>query len=205
MADNLVSATPALRVRKKCSKVRGTTGPRRARLIKEIAKEKKKSTSKNGFVDAPVPPQPDTVPSGSTRATSSPPSALFVVPSPDLPSSSDDEGPPAEPPGPRAATRRTSARSTASRSASQPIAPPSDKEVYLTSDSHLPLLTTGPGRPAVPLRSLSNLDAGSAPLPPVTGGAYACMCMYVCVCMLSYGNLNTCIYIQYTKYMQNMQ
>ena len=70
--DNLVAATPALR--KKCSKIRGTAGPRRARLIKEIAKEKK-STSKIGFVDAPLPPQPDTVPSGSTWTTSPPPSA----------------------------------------------------------------------------------------------------------------------------------
>ena len=68
--DNLVAATPALR--KKCSKVRGTAGPSRARLIKKITEEKKKSTSKIGYVDAPVPPQPDTVPSGSTRATSPP-------------------------------------------------------------------------------------------------------------------------------------
>ena len=42
----LVAETPALR--KKCSKVRGTAGPRRARLLKEIAKQKKKSVSKIG-------------------------------------------------------------------------------------------------------------------------------------------------------------
>jgi hypothetical protein len=53
----LVAETPALR--KKCSKVRGTAGPRRARLLKEIAKQKKKSVSKIGYIDAPVPPVPD--------------------------------------------------------------------------------------------------------------------------------------------------
>ena len=68
--DNLVAVTPALH--KKRNKLRGTAGPRRARIIKEIAKEKKKGTSKIGFVDAPVPPQPDPpqpdpVPSESTR------------------------------------------------------------------------------------------------------------------------------------------
>ncbi len=46
-------------LRKKCSKVRGTTGPRRARLLKEIAKQKKKSVSKIGYIVAPVPPVPD--------------------------------------------------------------------------------------------------------------------------------------------------
>ncbi len=40
----LVAETQALR--KKCSKVRGTAGPSRARLLKEIAKQKKKSVSK---------------------------------------------------------------------------------------------------------------------------------------------------------------
>ncbi len=53
----LVAETPALR--KKCSKVRGTAGPRRARLLKEIAKQKKKSVSKIGYIDAHVPPVPD--------------------------------------------------------------------------------------------------------------------------------------------------
>ena len=150
-------------------KIRGTAGARRARLIKEIAKEKKKSTSKIGYFNAPVPPQADPVPSWSTLAASPPPSARFNLPSPNLLPSSDDEGPPggppgppADPPGPPVATRRTYARSRASRSASQPIAPSSDKEVYLTADSDLPLLTRWPGRPAVPL---SNRDAGSAPLP----------------------------------------
>ena len=57
MPDTLVAETPALR--KKCSKVRGTAGPRRARLLKEIAKQKKKSVSKIGYIDAPVPPVPD--------------------------------------------------------------------------------------------------------------------------------------------------
>ena len=54
-------------------------------------------------------------------------------------------------------------RSAASRSASQPIAEPSDKEVYLDSDSDLLVLMTWPGRPAV---HHSNLNAGSARLQP---------------------------------------
>jgi hypothetical protein len=54
---NLVAETQALR--KKCSKVRGTAGPRKARLLKQTAKQKKKSVSKIGYVDAPVPPVPD--------------------------------------------------------------------------------------------------------------------------------------------------
>ncbi len=59
---NLVAETPA--ILKKCSKVRGTAGPRRARLIWEIAKqpEKKASTSKLKYVSDPVPPVPDLVP-----------------------------------------------------------------------------------------------------------------------------------------------
>ena len=54
---NLVAETQALR--KKCSKVRGTAGPRKARLLKQTAKQKKKSVSKIGYIDAPVPPVPD--------------------------------------------------------------------------------------------------------------------------------------------------
>ena len=63
--DNLVAATPALR--KKRSKIRGTAGPRRAHLIKEIAKQKKSSTSKIGFVNDPVPPVSDAVPDAVPR------------------------------------------------------------------------------------------------------------------------------------------
>ena len=53
--------------------------------MKEIAKEKKKSTSKIGFVDEPVPPQPDPpqlapVPSESARDVSLPPAEGFNVP-----------------------------------------------------------------------------------------------------------------------------
>jgi hypothetical protein len=88
---NLVAETQALR--KKCSKVRGTAGPRRARLLREIAKQKKKSTSKIGYVDAPVPPVPDApagapaaaLPDGGGAAVSN----QFRIPSPKLPS--DDE------------------------------------------------------------------------------------------------------------------
>ncbi len=49
----LVAGTLALC--KKCSKVRGTAGPRKVRLLKQIAKQKKKSVSKIGYVDVPVP------------------------------------------------------------------------------------------------------------------------------------------------------
>ncbi len=58
--DKLVAETQALR--KKCSKIRGTAGPRKARLIREIAKQKKASTSKLAYVTEPVPPVPDPVP-----------------------------------------------------------------------------------------------------------------------------------------------
>ncbi len=44
----MVAVDPALR--KKCSKVRGTAGPRRASLLKSIEKQKKKSKSKIGYV-----------------------------------------------------------------------------------------------------------------------------------------------------------
>ena len=69
-------------------------GPHRARLIKEIAKQKKSSTSKIGSVDAPVPPVPDVVPPVSARDASPPPTAhadRLVVPSPELSSTSEDE------------------------------------------------------------------------------------------------------------------
>ncbi len=58
MPVNLVAETRALR--KKCSKVRGTGGQRKALLVKQIAKQKKKSVSKIGYVDDPVLPVPYT-------------------------------------------------------------------------------------------------------------------------------------------------
>ena len=73
MPDNLVAATPALR--KKCSKIRGTAGPRRARLIREIAKQKKTPISKICFVNDPVAPVPDPVPPVSALDASPPPTA----------------------------------------------------------------------------------------------------------------------------------
>ena len=167
LPDNLVAETPSLL--KKCNKLRGTAGPCRARILKEIAKERKKSTSKIGFVDEPVPPQPDPpqlapVPSESTRDASPPPAARFNVPSPNLPSSSEDEADPCQPADPRPASSRTSARSTAS----QLIPKLSDKEVQLDSDSDWLVLMTRPGRPAVTLSNRDG-DAGSAPLPPCSG------------------------------------
>ena len=129
--DNLVAATPALR--KKCNKLRGTAGPRRARILKEIAKEKKKSTSKIGFVDEPVPPQPDPpqlapVPSESARNVSLPPDEGFNVPSPNLLSSSEDEANP-KPPASSQEPPRQERTPLPPRSATQPIPESSDKEV----------------------------------------------------------------------------
>ena len=92
--DNLVAETPALR--KKCSKVRGTAGPRRARLLQEIAKQKKKaSTSKLAYVSEPVPPVPDPDPPvpdpvrSESRQGSPPPAPRFIQPSPNMQSSDD--------------------------------------------------------------------------------------------------------------------
>ena len=168
--DNLVAETPALR--KKCNKLRGTAGPRRARILKMIAKEKKKSASKIGFVDEPVSPQPDpphqapVAPEStrdpapvSTRDASPQPAQRYKIPSPNIPSSEDEADP----------------KQTSSGSASQepprrkraPVAPrpATQPEVLLDSDSDWLGLTTRPGRPAVPLRN-SDGDAGSANLPP---------------------------------------
>jgi hypothetical protein len=128
--DNLVAETPSLR--KKCNKLRGTAGPRRARILKEIAKEKKKSTSKIGFVDEPVPPQPDPpqlapVPSESARDVSPPPEERFNVPSPNLPSSEDEANP--KPPASSQEPPRQERTPLPPRSATQPIPESSDKEV----------------------------------------------------------------------------
>ena len=167
--DNLVAETPALR--KKCNKLRGTAGPRRARILKMIAKEKKKSASKIGFVDEPVSPQPDpphqapVAPEStrdpapvSTRDASPQPAHRYKIPSPNIPSSEDEADP----------------KQTSSGSASQepprrkraPVAPrpATQPEVLLDSDSDWLGLTTRPGRPAVPLRN--NEGVGSANLPP---------------------------------------
>ena len=129
--DNLVAETPSLR--KKCNKLRGTAGPRRARILREIAKEKKKSTSKIGFVDEPVPPQPDPpqlapVPSESGRDVSLPPVEGFNVPSPNLLPSSEDEANP-KPPASSQEPPRQERTPLPPRSATQPIPESSDKEV----------------------------------------------------------------------------
>ena len=87
--DKLVAETPALR--KKCSKIRES--PRRARLIREIAKQKKSSTSKIGYVNDPVPPTPDPVPPVPVRDATPPPTARadnLIVPPPEVPSTSED-------------------------------------------------------------------------------------------------------------------
>ncbi len=91
--DKLVAETPALR--KKCSKVRGTAGPRRARLLRENAKQKKASTSKLAYVSDPVPPvqEPDPPVSypvtSEDRQASPPPVPRINQPSPNLPASDE--------------------------------------------------------------------------------------------------------------------
>ena len=100
------------------------------------------STSKIGFVNDPVPPvpdaAPDVVPPMSALDESPPPTARagLVVPSPELPSSSEDENDRRVTAAPRGG-RHDLRPYAASRSASQPIATPSAKEVYLDSDSDM--------------------------------------------------------------------
>ena len=90
MSDKLVAETQALR--KKCSKIRETAGPRKARLILEIANQKKTSTSKIGFAINPVPPVTDLMRAVTGRDASPPQQERRLVePSPNLPTSSDDE------------------------------------------------------------------------------------------------------------------
>ena len=89
---------------------------------------------------------PDPVPQVTGWDASPPPPARadgFIEPSPNLPSSSDDEVSSGRQAiaAPRA-SRQPQRPTAASRSASQPIAAPSAKEVYLDSDSDLLLLTT---------------------------------------------------------------
>ncbi len=89
---NLVAETQPLR--KKCSKVMGTAGvavgPRKFRLLKQIAKQKKKSASTIGHVDAPVPPVPDAPTAAASPAAALPdgaaaPPALAPPPVKDIP------------------------------------------------------------------------------------------------------------------------
>ena len=142
--------------------------------MKAIAKEKKTSTSKLGFVNDPVPPQPDPPPLApvapvSARDASPLPAQGFNHPSPNMPSpstSEDEADPKAEPKaGPKAdpkpaATGRTARTAVIS---SAPKASKSGKEVHFDSLSVWLILTTRPGRPALPPR---NLPAGSAQLRP---------------------------------------
>ena len=99
--------------------------------MKEIARDKKKSTSKIGFVDEPVPPVPDPVPAKNGRDKS--PDG-WVVPSPNCGTSSEEEDKDKDedtrdgPPRPARGIKSAAGRSE-SRSASQPIQESSDKEV----------------------------------------------------------------------------
>ncbi len=81
---NWVAATPALS--KKSNRLRGSAGPRRARLIEDIAKEKTKSASKLSYINAPIPPTPEP----ALRGTGKP---VLVIPQAESlsPSSSSSE------------------------------------------------------------------------------------------------------------------
>ena len=147
--DNLVAETPALR--KKCSKVRGTAGPRRARLLQQIAKQKKASTSKLAYDSEPVPPVPDPDPPvpdpvrSESRQGSPPPAPRFIQPSPNMPSSDDVTFPRhgfmlasaanslvrQDAPAPSAAAKPN----RWAPPARQAIAAPSAKKVYLQSNA----------------------------------------------------------------------
>ena len=99
--DKLVAVTPALR--KKCSKIRGTAGPSRARLIWEIAKQKKTSISKICFANDPVAPVKDPVPPLSARDASPLPTACadnLIVPTPNCQHHRRMRTPPAGRPSP---------------------------------------------------------------------------------------------------------
>ena len=70
---NWVAATPALS--KRTNKLRETATPRRARLIKEVAKEKTKSVSKLSYLDAPV----TTTPGPALGGTGKPELLLILI------------------------------------------------------------------------------------------------------------------------------
>ena len=100
--------------------------------MKEIAKEKKKSTSKIGYVDDPVPPVPDRVPAKNGRDKSPPPRVRpdgWVVPSPNCGTSSEDKDKDKDEDTRNARGIKSAAGRSESRSASQPIPESSDKEV----------------------------------------------------------------------------
>jgi hypothetical protein len=80
-------------LRKKCHKLKGTAGPRRQRLLAEIAKGKKKTASKLGHMS-----MEGSGPSSASKAKDLPaedrptsPPPPFVIPEPSLPSDSDFE------------------------------------------------------------------------------------------------------------------
>ena len=127
---NLVAETPSLR--KKCNKLRGTAGPRRARILKEIARDKKKSTSKIGFVDEPVPPVPDPVPAKNGRDKSPPPRVRpdgWGVFSPNCGTSSEEGDKDKDEDTRDARGIKSAASRSESPSSSQPIPESSDKQV----------------------------------------------------------------------------
>ena len=87
--DKLVVETPALR--KKTNSIRGTAGLKRKQLIREISRQKSKSTNKLAYMDQ-LEPLPRAVAAEPLPAESQPaPADKFVVPEPTVPSTLDEE------------------------------------------------------------------------------------------------------------------
>ena len=87
-----VASEPGLR--KKCHELKGTAGPKRMRLMAEVAKGKKKAVSKMGYMDmegcAPSSAVNEHLPPPDLPAAVSAPPPKFVLPEPVLPDSDSD-------------------------------------------------------------------------------------------------------------------
>ena len=89
--DKLVTETPALR--KKTNSIRGTSGLKWKQLIREISRQKSKSTNKLAYMNQPEPRPPaaaEPQPAELQLAPTAPAEKLFH-PEPTLPSFSDEE------------------------------------------------------------------------------------------------------------------
>ena len=76
--EEYVAAEPALR--KRCHKLKGTAGPKRMRLMAEIAKGKKKAASKMGLMDMEGSGPSSAVQAHLPPAVSAPPTNLVIPP-----------------------------------------------------------------------------------------------------------------------------
>ena len=86
--EEYVAAEPALR--KKCHRLKGTAGPKRMRLMAEIAKGKKKATSKMGLMDMEGSGPSSAVKAQLPPAVSSSPPPKLVIPDIEFPDSETD-------------------------------------------------------------------------------------------------------------------